>query len=114
MIKYLVVLVFLASPALSGSESRYLEEHCFGIKNYVLADRTTVDCLTPTHAIKFEYAYKWKEALGQTLYYNWKSGKRGGIVLIYKKLTDEMYFNQLVTNIEFYKLPIDVWRQPSD
>lgn len=49
---------------------------------YTLADRARVDCLTATHAIEFDFAPKWAESVGQSLYYALKTGKRPGVVLI--------------------------------
>ncbi|WP_171018846.1 hypothetical protein ACONUD_00725 [Microbulbifer harenosus] len=40
-----------------------------GVAEYVLPDRTRVDCLTETHAMEFDFAPKWAEAIGQALYY---------------------------------------------
>ena len=40
-----------------------------GITEYILADKTRVDCLTKDMAVEFDFASKWAESVGQSLYY---------------------------------------------
>lgn len=80
-----------------------------GETEVVLSDRTRVDCLTASHAIEFDWASKWAEAIGQSLYYAIQTQKRAGIVLILKKPSDVRHVRKLETVIEFNALPIDVW-----
>lgn len=49
---------------------------------YLLDDNSRVDCLTDTHAVEVEFAHKWKEAVGQALYYSIKTKHKPGIVVI--------------------------------
>lgn len=35
---------------------------------YVLPDRTRVDCLTDEYAIEIEFAENWAESIGQAMY----------------------------------------------
>jgi len=59
-------------------------------------DGTRVDCLTKTHAIEFDFAKKWAEAIGQALYYQYKTGKRAKVILILENPQKEMvYFNRV-------------------
>ena len=58
--------------------------HMGGQTEYVLEDRTRVDCLTDTHAIEFDWCNKWAEAVGQALYYARSTGRMPVIVLICK------------------------------
>jgi hypothetical protein len=78
----------------------------------VLADGTRCDCLTTTHAIEFDFGYKWAEAIGQSLNYSLQTGKRAGIVLIMGD-NDRRYYNRLCRVVEYFNLPIDVWRVTS-
>ena len=80
-----------------------------GVAEYRLMDRTRVDCLTATHAIEFDWGTKWAEAIGQSLYYAARTGKRAGVVLIYKKPSDRRYMVRLKAAIAAHNLPIDVW-----
>ena len=67
-----------------------------GILEYKNNDCTRVDCLTTTHAIEFDFANKWAEAVGQALYYQYKTGKRAKVVLILEYPESQMiYFNRV-------------------
>ena len=53
-------------------EKYYQEKWCAehnGQAEVVLADKTRADCITDTHVIEFDFARKWYEAVGQSLYY---------------------------------------------
>lgn len=75
-----------------------------------LPDGTRCDCLTATHAIEFDFARKWAEAIGQALYYSDQTGRRPGIVLIMNPRTDQRYWQRLQATIRRFNLPIDVWQ----
>jgi len=67
------------------SEKTYQKYFCSvnnGYIEYILPDRTRVDCLTDTYAIEVDFANKWAEAIGQSLYYSNETGKQAGILLI--------------------------------
>ena len=49
---------------------------------HVLPNKSRVDCLTDTHAVEADFANKFYEAIGQSLYYSVKTGKKAGILLI--------------------------------
>lgn len=53
-----------------------------GEMEHVLFDRTRVDCLTDKYAIEVDFAKKWAEGIGQSLYYADVTGKKPAIVLI--------------------------------
>jgi hypothetical protein len=109
MFKYAgVVASLLTSPAVSGLERDYQVEYCQGEIEVRLPDRTRIDCLTETHAIEFDYARKYAEALGQALYYAMESDKRAGIVLIMGE-NDSRFLRRLNATIAYYRLPVDVW-----
>ena len=56
-----------------------------GIKEYTLPDKTRIDCLTSSYAIEVDFAKKWAESIGQSLYYGLMTNKRPGILLIMEK-----------------------------
>ncbi|MDH3976454.1 MAG: hypothetical protein OEV42_19490 [Deltaproteobacteria bacterium] len=69
-------------------EKYYQEKWCArmgGITEYVLDDGSRVDCLTDEYAVEVDFADKWHEAVGQSLYYALKTGKKPGILLITEK-----------------------------
>jgi len=93
----ILMLLFVASTAAAGhiyKERDYQEVWCKqagGITEYVLDDGARVDCLTDDYAIEFDFAPKWAEAVGQSLYYALKTGRKPGIVLILEKKEDRRF-----------------------
>lgn len=85
-----------------------------GKQEVILWDKTRIDCLTQTHAIEFDFASKWAESIGQSLYYGHATDKKPGIVLImedYEK--DKKYLDRLNTVAKRYG--ITVWTMtPAD
>lgn len=107
--KILPILFFSVLVYADKSEKDYQEEWCQGKKEYVLSDRTRVDCLTDTHAIEIEFAHKWKEAIGQSLHYSLMTGKKAGIVLIVRERNELKYLSALRKVVEANKLNIQIW-----
>ena len=75
-------------------EADYVHAYCKGVEEYVLPDKTRVDCLTETHACEFDWAKKWYEGFGQALWYAHNTGKKPCLVLILKSDKDYIYFNR--------------------
>ena len=75
-------------------EADYVHAYCKGVEEYVLPDKTRVDCLTETHACEFDWAKKWYEGFGQALWYSHNTGKKPCLVLILKSDKDYIYFNR--------------------
>lgn len=111
----IVLSLFFTVQALAGGhqhpERWYQDKWCEGKgqPEYVLPDKTRCDCLTQTHAVEVDFAKKWYEALGQSLYYSLQTGKRAGILLIIESIDDRKYWIRLNSTIEHFKLPIDTW-----
>ena len=74
-----------------------------------LEDATRIDCLTDTHAIEFDFAKKWAEAIGQALHYGRMTGKTPGVVLIIESDDDWKYWTRLNKVNTAYGLGIEVW-----
>lgn len=67
-----------------------------GLTEVLLPDKTRVDCVLPDYAIEFDFADKWAEAIGQSLYYAHMTNKIPGIVLIMEnEAKDCKYLNRL-------------------
>ena len=77
------------------TEKDYVNMYCTGIKEYVLADKTRVDCLTDEYAIEFDYAKKWAESIGQSLYYSKKTGKKPAVAIITNGENDLKYIQRI-------------------
>ena len=75
-------------------EADYVHAYCKGTEEYVLPDKTRVDCLTETHACEFDWAKKWYEGFGQAHWYSHNTGKKPCLVLILKSDKDYIYFNR--------------------
>lgn len=106
------ILVLTAAAKSLHPEKWYQDQWCAdrgGDVEVVLEDRTRCDCLTDTHAIEFDFARKWAEAIGQALHYSRLTGRRAGIVLIIEKETDLKYVDRLRMIIVHYGLPIDLY-----
>ncbi len=79
-----------------------------GITEYVLPDKARVDCVTKEYAIEFDFAKKWAESIGQSLYYATVLNKKAGIVLIMESpLKDRKYLKRV--NAVAEKYDIKVW-----
>ncbi len=79
-------------------EAFYVEQWCrsdFGRREAVLWDLTRVDCLTKDYAIEFDFAKKWAESVGQSLYYSKMTGKNPAVVIIMTKPTDIVYVKRI-------------------
>lgn len=101
---------FAASPH-AHPERWYQDAWCSsrGQMEVVMPDGSRCDCLTETHAVEFDFGYKWGESIGQALNYGAQSGKRPGIVLILERPGDERYMERVLRVREAYGLPLDVW-----
>jgi len=101
-----------SNPQIKKNERYYQELWCNqhnGIMEYVLPDRSRIDCLTDTHAIEFDFAKKWQEAIGQSLYYSAQTEKKAGVVLIIKKTNENKYIQRFEKTIKTFNLPVDYW-----
>lgn len=103
MRKAFLTLLLLAPSALSAGERHgeraYQASWCGmagGRTEAVLPDRARVDCLTDEHAVEVDFAPKWAEAIGQSLYYAAVTGKKPGILLIMRDEKDRRYLERVL------------------
>lgn len=68
-----------------------------GKTEYRLEDSARIDCLNDQYAIEVEFAKKWAEGIGQSLYYAHMSGKKPAIALIMAPGKEETYLKRLDT-----------------
>lgn len=94
-------------------EVYYQKEWCAaqnGTLESVVPSGARCDCLTTTHAIEFDFADKWAEAIGQSLHYATQTEKKAGIVIIMENPDrDNKLLKRLKMTIEENDLPIDYW-----
>ena len=103
---------FAAFAANGTAEADYRDAWCSaegGQAEVTLADRSRADCLTDTHAVEVERAAKWKESIGQALWYALQTNLDAGVVLIIEDEGDLSYWYRLNSVIETYSLPITTW-----
>ena len=90
-------------------ESYYQQQLCErlgGETEYVLKDRTRVDCLSDTYAIEVDFARKWAEGIGQSLYYAQMTGRHPAVGLIVNSKKDVRYLKRLEVTAEEYGIKI--------
>lgn len=80
-----------------------------GRTEVTLPDGSRCDILTEEYAIEVDWAHKWPEAVGQSLWYAYQTNKKPGIVLIVKTDNDRKHLLRLRSLIEHRKLDIRVW-----
>ena len=75
-----------------------------------------VDIVTDEYAIEVEWARKWKNAIGQALWYGLQTNKKPGIVLIMRSKNDYRYGIMLQSALDYAGLhdKIKVWFYPED
>ena len=79
-----------------------------GQMEVTLPDRTRVDIVTDTFAIEVDFANKWAEGIGQSLYYGEVLNKKPGILLIIEnREKDKKYLDRLMKVA--FKHGITVW-----
>ena len=104
-------------------EKEYQEVWCNkkgGQIEYVLNDKTRVDCLLPDMAVEFDFAPKWAECIGQAIYYGKKTKRIPACVLIIEnpekeakylyKLRYAIYKKKKIQNIKTYTMTPNMLR----
>ena len=82
-------------------------EELDGVMEQSLLDRTRIDCLTNEYAIEVDFAKKWAESVGQSLYYALKTGKKPAVGLIIREnKKDRRRLKRLEALAEKYRIKI--------
>jgi len=111
----LIFAVFLFFTGCS-QKTKKLNEHYYQAKlckeldgemEYVLKDKTRVDCLTNKYAIEVDFAKKWAEGVGQSLYYGYMTSKQPAVGLIVGS-KDKRYLKRLQKLSKRYNIKIFV------
>lgn len=113
VVTFLLAISVLSAQATIHPEKYYQDKWCAannGQAEVMLPDKTRADCITDTNVIEFDFASKFYEAIGQSLYYSIQTGRRAGIVLIVEKPADQKFWLKLNSTIIYFKLPIDTWQ----
>ena len=105
-------LILLFNYNLSYSQiSNYSEKEISDyIQSLIGGDREVsvksgrIDLVHNGIAYEIDWASKWKESIGQALWYAQQSNSKPGIILILKKDSDYKYFIQLNSSLNYAKL----------
>ena len=102
MVLRIAIILFLICANVNAKhlhpEKYYQKIWCaehHGKQEVILSDNTRIDCLTSTHAIEFDFASKWAEAIGQSLHYSNMTNKTAGIVLIVENKSDFKHYEKI-------------------
>lgn len=105
-----VGLMLLAMSFGYGGELAISKQWCStqgGQAEYRLSDGSRIDCLLDEYAVEVEWAHKWTEAVGQSLYYAAVTQKKPAILLLVRGKKDSRYVQRLGVIQE--ELGITVW-----
>jgi len=123
MLRPIAALLLLVLPVLSCArhlhhERYYQRQFCMlhgGETEVRLPDGTRADCLFRDsntdigYACEMDFANKWYEAVGQSLFYSFQTSRTPCIVLIVEQPGDAKYYYRAYSTIEHFKLPIRVY-----
>lgn len=111
LVSFILLFSFqVANAKHANPEKWYQEKYCPGQKEVTMDNGSRCDCLTATHAIEFDFAGKWAEAIGQALNYGFQTGKRPGVYLILEQPSDYKFWVRMNSVIQHFNLPIDAWK----
>ena len=101
---------FGAAPQKKHNEKYYQTQLCNeldGVMEQSLLDRTRVDCLTDEYAIEVDFAKKWAEGVGQSLYYAEMTEKKPAVGLIVRdSKKDKRHLKRLKVLADKYGITI--------
>ena len=100
--------MILISWSLSAQIGNYSEnevsdyiQSLIGGEREVSVTSGRVDLVHAEHAYEVEWASKWKESIGQSLWYAQQLNKKPGIILLMKSKEDYKYFLQLSSSLSY-------------
>ncbi len=74
-----------------------------GIMEYKLNDKTRVDCLTKQYAVEVDFAPKWAECIGQSLYYGLQTKLQPACVLIMERGEKDYEYLRRLRSVAYKK-----------
>ena len=78
-----------------------------GVMEQSLLDRTRVDCLTDEYAIEVDFAKKWAESVGQSLYYAEMTQKKPAVgIIVRDNKQDRRHLKRLEVLAKKYHIKI--------
>ena len=105
------LLATLTGSTVNSQISNYSEKEIsdyiqslIGGEREVTVKSGRIDLVHNDVAFEIDWANKWKESIGQALWYAQQSNKKPGIILILKKDSDYKYFIQLNSSLTYANL----------
>jgi len=77
-----------------------------GEMEVVLHERSRVDCVTDRYAIEVDFAKKWAESIGQSLYYAHITKKKPAIGLIIDLSKEKRYLQRVDSMCQKYDIKL--------
>jgi hypothetical protein len=121
----ILILLFLTFNVIEGfsqSNDWNENEHADFIQALIGGEREhsvesgRIDLLTDEYAFEIEWANKWKDAIGQAIWYGLQTNKKPGIILLLKSKENYKYYIQLNSALTYANLNerIVVFLYPND
>lgn len=108
---FILLYTSIVSAGHLHKEKVYQEHFCKqlgGITEYRLKDQTRVDCLVDEYAIEVDFAAKWAESIGQSLYYASQTSRKPAVLLIIEDDEKDMKYLRRLEDVS-QKHKIDIW-----
>ncbi len=106
----LCLFIFTALQAKNLHHEKYYQMQLCntlgGEMEVVLQDRTRVDCLTEKYAIEVDFAKKWAESIGQSLYYGYMTRRKPAIALIINLPKEQRYLKRVDVMCKKYNIKL--------
>jgi hypothetical protein len=121
----ILILLFLTFNVIEGfSQSNdwnenehadFIQTLIGGVREYSV-ESGRIDLLTDEYAFEIEWANKWKDAIGQAIWYGLQTNKKPGIILLLKSKENYKYYIQLNSALTYANLNerIVVFLYPND
>ena len=119
LLLFISIIVIIFADISAQGESYYikkLNDQYFKGETEVKVPNGRADIVNDGYAIEVEWADKWKNSIGQALWYGLQSNKKPGIVLIMKDINDRKYGIMLMSALDYAGMTdqIKVWFYPED
>jgi len=120
---YILLFIFGITFSISGQITNYSEneisnyiQSLIGGEREVRVKSGRADLMVGEHVFEVEWANKWKESIGQSLWYALQLNKKPGIILLMRSPKDYKYYIQLNSALDYADLSekIVVLRFPDD
>ena len=99
----LFILTTALAAAAQKNEADYVEliRQQMGGQKEVAVNSGYVDLVTGRYAIEVEFANKWKQSIGQALWYGLQTDRTPGVVLIKRGENDHKYVIQFASALQY-------------